>query len=371
METKSIDTKVELFVRNNYSTVSSYTGVHIIKELLAEQEALVVVDEEDEGPPAGPLGVLTLEDIARKPHNLVVDCLSVKDSLQVSCTLDEALLSMHRQHTGVLPVYRGEVFTGLVFRNDLVRFISSENSQMGSTIALKTEELQQTHRSLNESARILKAIYDSSDSFKLLVAPDYSMLFFNKNVYEYSFQNHPEVLKKGDCLLEFTNKTLRGALPRLKYNFQKALKGENIVAEHRVRTDKGIHYFRVNYDPVYEGTHLIGVAITLEDITDRKKNEYLVKQQNLVLREIMFTQSHEIRGPVASILGLLRLFDHSEFTGQNRELMEMLERSVLKLDSEIRRVVHKAYKWDTENVDMLYEDNPFSVVLKKPDPSTP
>lgn len=55
-----------------------------------------------------------------------------------------------------------------------------------------------------------------------------------------------------------------------------------------------------------DGT-IIGVSYNATDITDRIKQERLIFAQNESLRKIAFMQSHELRRPVSSILGLMNL----------------------------------------------------------------
>jgi signal transduction histidine kinase len=51
--------------------------------------------------------------------------------------------------------------------------------------------------------------------------------------------------------------------------------------------------------------------------------------------------AHEIRRPVATILGLLSLFEDAIECGSNRELIKHLESVTQELDTVIRRVIDK------------------------------
>lgn len=72
----------------------------------------------------------------------------------------------------------------------------------------------------------------------------------------------------------------------------------------------------------------------LHDITERIKNENLLKQKNEELDIIMHKASHDLRGPITSILALTQLIEsqpenHVQFT-------KMIEKSIYKLDETIR-----------------------------------
>lgn len=88
---------------------------------------------------------------------------------------------------------------------------------------------------------------------------------------------------------------------------------------------------------------VIGIGCFARDITLRKQHENLILAQNQHLRRIAWYQSHLVRGPVASILGLVSLFDkahpHEPF---NYEILEHLRKTAIKLDKVIHNIVAEA-----------------------------
>lgn len=86
-----------------------------------------------------------------------------------------------------------------------------------------------------------------------------------------------------------------------------------------------------------------GSIIYLRDISNRKKVESQLVKQNEQLIEISRYYSHEIRRPVASILGIVNLIDKNALGEVNRELLNYLEKTTLELDRTIKKIVHKTY----------------------------
>lgn len=79
------------------------------------------------------------------------------------------------------------------------------------------------------------------------------------------------------------------------------------------------------------------------DITDRKENEEKIKERNSLLEEIAWLQSHEMRRPVANILGLMHLIKMEE-QDEDRKIMlylDHLEKATEHLDQVIHKVVAK------------------------------
>lgn len=107
-----------------------------------------------------------------------------------------------------------------------------------------------------------------------------------------------------------------------EYRFKKA------DGTYAVLLDKGI----VLRDEKGIGKRMIGA---IQDITT-------LKQQNERLNEIAQINAHEIRRPVATILGLMQLFSIESIEGEsNKHLLKHLETATLELDSVIRRIIDK------------------------------
>jgi PAS domain S-box-containing protein len=79
------------------------------------------------------------------------------------------------------------------------------------------------------------------------------------------------------------------------------------------------------------------------DITKKKGYESEIFHQNELLAEIAWKQSHEMRRPVASILGLLQLIQSEPtFSDHQKEVLERLKCSVTELDQQIKLIVRQA-----------------------------
>lgn len=78
---------------------------------------------------------------------------------------------------------------------------------------------------------------------------------------------------------------------------------------------------------------------TLHDITKRKKQENLLKEQNEKLMTIARLQSHIVRKPIANILGIINLIDLENPNDlSNLELIPQLEIASKELDTIIKEI---------------------------------
>ncbi len=86
---------------------------------------------------------------------------------------------------------------------------------------------------------------------------------------------------------------------------------------------------------------------TNRNITDDIEVQEKLKTQNKVLRDIAFIQSHEVRRPLANILGVIEVLNNSNSV-HNKEIFDHLIESANELDMQIRSIVKK-----TNNLDGL------------------
>ena len=193
------------------------------------------------------------------------------------------------------------------------------------------------------SRNILKAIFDSTDNVKFFISPTFKIQFFNKTAFENGLKRHGKRMQIGDNILDYVRDVENKIDHVFQLDFDKALKGETIVRETEIKykSDKS-HWFRTEYYPVYEAGNLIGVSVTVSDLTERKKYEQEIQVQNEKLRKIAFIQSHQVRQPLSNILGILSLINTSGMSEDDKYLMKLLNMSSQQLDKVVRNIVMEA-----------------------------
>lgn len=85
------------------------------------------------------------------------------------------------------------------------------------------------------------------------------------------------------------------------------------------------------------------------DVNDRLLAQKQIMAQNEKLREIAHLQSHNLRRPVASIMGLVNLFDkHNPDNQMNSVVIEKLDIVCKELDLTIHKIVEKTYELEND-----------------------
>lgn len=98
-----------------------------------------------------------------------------------------------------------------------------------------------------------------------------------------------------------------------------------------------------------EAGQVTGYFSIRNDITKRKQHEMQISRKNELLNRIAWTQSHELRGPVASIAGLINIFDKTFSDAElNQQVLNNMEKVVKQLDEKIKLVVRLTEEIDQD-----------------------
>ncbi len=126
--------------------------------------------------------------------------------------------------------------------------------------------------------------------------------------------------------------------------YQLALNGRSFKSVEDMRVGNELRYTSVSFNPVFDKEQqVVGVSCFARDITEQRKHLYKIEEQNVALREIAFIESHKVRGPVSTIMGLTQLFNNDDVTAaENKEIMDGIMAASKQLDIIIREVVRKS-----------------------------
>ena len=91
----------------------------------------------------------------------------------------------------------------------------------------------------------------------------------------------------------------------------------------------------IMYDAEGKPLRMVGAV---RDINDLKAKEKSLVEQNIILKDIAWMESHEIRRPLASILGLVELAGSCESDAERQEVLMHLKCSAVELDEVIHKI---------------------------------
>jgi PAS domain S-box-containing protein len=189
---------------------------------------------------------------------------------------------------------------------------------------------------LQNSLYKLRAILNSTTDFNLFLNPDFSVVSFNRKAADNAQLVFGKPLTEESSILDYIPDDQQ---VRFRSLFQRSLSGEEVVEHEMVFSPERSVWFRSRFSPVKDDDAvIIGVSLNIADITEQKRAQ--IQVQNVKLLEVTRVQSHDLRRPVANILGLIYLFNSDQPDYEfNRTLIESLQMSVEELDRIIHRIV--------------------------------
>lgn len=199
-------------------------------------------------------------------------------------------------------------------------------------------EKKQAELKIKEQDFMLNAIYNSTTEASSFIDRNYIIQYNNKIAREVTKAIFGKEAQVGDKSLDYF-------LPEYKEEFEEyygqVLKGEYVSVE---KFD-GKDWWQMVMRPVLdENDEIIGIAHTVSNISEKKKNELKISTHIETLKNISWQQSHEIRKPVANILGICDLV--KSFKNENPEILvkyiEILTQSSEELDSIIHKIVEQS-----------------------------
>lgn len=151
---------------------------------------------------------------------------------------------------------------------------------------------------------------------------------YAKNTFSrdwWSIKIHPEDLEQVLTAFELVIRHKKNRL-QIEYRFRCS------DGTYKSVLDRSFVLFNENGEPV----RMIG---SMQDITERNRHLHAIESQNTRLKEIAWIQSHEIRAPLARIMGLIDLLDDFAANNDREDCVRHLKSSAKELDLAIRGIM--------------------------------
>ncbi|TAF63383.1 MAG: PAS domain S-box protein [Cytophagales bacterium] len=242
----------------------------------------------------------------------------------------------------IMNVYTGSGHRKYISINS--RPITNQNGELYGAVASFTDITQQkeAEQKIKESEALLRASIEASlEAIYLLEAKkeekgeiiDFIIKDLNQNAASQLNKQREEVLGKNlsEIIPEYTN---NGRIEQFK----------NVIATQNPIEEE---YFVNTPNKLYSGWYYQqivpmpnGVALYNRNINERKQAEEKIIAQNDILREIAWQQSHELRRPVASILGLIQVIE-TDYQNNDKSYSETYLQFLLKATQELDQIIHK------------------------------
>jgi PAS domain S-box-containing protein len=144
-----------------------------------------------------------------------------------------------------------------------------------------------------------------------------------------------EQLQNGD----FNEDTLN----EWKEYYERSFAGEAFKIVRQENIHGQLVYEEISFNPIFDNSQQVtGVSCFARDITRQHLYTEMIEKQNKQLKNIAWMLSHEVRLPVANILGLVPLFNSTNIADPgNAQIISFLKEEAIKMDNLIRKITEE------------------------------
>ena len=195
---------------------------------------------------------------------------------------------------------------------------------------------------LIQSKANLQTIFEHTDVAFVLCNAEHRIISFNKKANELCIEQFNKKLKVGSNAFNYFPKN---KIPNLKELFEKVMNNEMFSYETSYELKSGGEkWYDVRWAGVANAQKAnIGCIVAFTDITERKVLELEreritadLVQRNRDLEQFTYIVSHNLRAPVANIMGLSNMLNNFDFDlEEHREVKTALATSISALDNMI------------------------------------
>ena len=114
--------------------------------------------------------------------------------------------------------------------------------------------------------------------------------------------------------------------------YDKAFDGEHFLEEVKENIWDKEYYFDISFNPIWLNDKVDGVSVFVRDITDRKKTELQLKYKVNELNTFMYKATHDLRSPLASLSGLVKIAKETAEQPELKTYFNMIDTSVTRMD---------------------------------------
>ncbi len=237
-------------------------------------------------------------------------------------------------------LFLGSVSVFLIGRalNQLENVVLRE-SALKIVLVKKNVEIQRNSELIKESETQFKSLFFHGPSpMWLLDSQTLQFLQVNEAAVEKYGYSNDEFLSMNVAQIK-----LEKDVEAIRPDIEKSKQSETplrLITQHRKKNEETI-YVEVIFSPIlFDGKD--ASLVVAQDISEQIAYIKAIENQNAILREIAWMQSHELRGPLSTIMGIVELYSSDISAIPTEKMIAGLLSTTKKLDVVIRAIVDKA-----------------------------
>lgn len=220
-----------------------------------------------------------------------------------------------------------------------------------------------------ENEANLRSILNTIENSIWLINARFELIDFNKEFYRSYKLAFGIRLEKGRNILELVPQQMPELRDQWRERYESGLRGRPGKYFDTYLLGEELRTYEIKTYPIVENGKVTGLTIYSRDITQQKKTEDILKDQNDELTKInseldrfVYSASHDLRAPLMSVKGLLNMIKVDPEKGNTVKYMELIEKSVHKLDNFISDIIQYS---KNSRIDLLVREIDFHELLEE------
>ncbi len=224
----------------------------------------------------------------------------------------------------------------------MVAPLHNNNYKGAVVIHTNITDRKQAEESLAQSEANLRSVFENTDLAIILLDADLRIVSFNANAKYLSVRNYGKKLTRGNSAFNYFAKSRKEDIEKIAQSV--AINGRfNYETTHKLKDDVTEWYDVTWMGVVGLNSENIGFILTLRNITekrqaqmDREKMTADLVKRNADLEQFTYIISHNLRAPVANIIGLSAMLEDLNVKNEDDAgILKALDTSVKRLDDVI------------------------------------
>lgn len=237
----------------------------------------------------------------------------------------------------VFPIKRGGNVAGVFcFVSSVVNYFDEQeialleevtnNISFGLEVFEKEKQKTKAKEELQSSKSNLVAILENTDAVIYSLDRELRYVAFNKQLQMALKQAYNLEIKTGDNVYAFLEKLDIQEAKSWEVNYKRALLGETVKFEKEFNLN-GVHTFQnFSIHPIWDNNEVVGLSCFVLDVTKQREEELHKEKmtgdliaRNAGLEQFSYIVSHNLRAPVANMMGLANLIKKGYVKGEQLE----------------------------------------------------
>jgi PAS domain S-box-containing protein len=233
----------------------------------------------------------------------------------------------------------------MVMATDVTLVVRNEQMLHGAYVKEKElrEELAVNYELIRKSEaenKVMAHVIDKINNLVLIVKECGSISWCNRAFTDFTGYPLNEISGKNPGEILFGQKTDPGTIGRLRRSIsQKAFFSEELVSYKKTGEP---YWTQLTISPIYNEMGIFLFFMSVETvITDRKDKEQKILVQHAALQKVAWSNSHELRRPVCTIIGLISVLKDANNEKDRHQCLAALETCTGELDELVRQINQK------------------------------